>query len=96
MCLKEVDNNLNGLSSGHFTTYSILLNLFSLVNLFALRILTVDVCCFPIPRVVLKEGSVFHVYSYSWDGAYFSSNVMSSFPRGEEDGTDSGCLSSTA
>lgn len=36
VCLKEVDNNLNGLSSGHFTICSTLLNLFSLVNLFAL------------------------------------------------------------
>lgn len=53
----------------------------------------VSLCALPFQRVVLKEDSVFHVYSYSWDGAYFSSNVMSSFPRGEEDGTDSGCLS---
>lgn len=44
---------------------------------------------FPFQRVVLKEDSAFHVYSYGWDEAYFSSNVMSSFPWGEEDGTDS-------
>jgi len=50
VCLKHSNNNLNGLYSGHLTTCSILLNLFALVNLFALRIRTVDVCCFPIPR----------------------------------------------
>lgn len=51
---------------------------------------------FPFQRVVFKEDCTFHVYSYSWDEAYFSSNIMSSFPWGEEDGTDSVCLRGTA
>lgn len=54
VCLKEVDNNLNGLYAGHFTICNILLNLFSLVNLFALCILTVDVCYFLIPKGCVK------------------------------------------
>lgn len=54
MHLKQSDNNLNGLYSGHFTISSILLNLFSLVNLFALCVRTVDVCCFPIPKTCVK------------------------------------------
>lgn len=50
VCLNLSNNNLNGLYSGHFTICSILLNSFSLVNLFALCVCTVGVCCFPIPK----------------------------------------------
>ena len=51
MCIYlKQPNNLNGLCFGHFTICSIQLNLFSLVNLFALCIHAVDVCCFPIPK----------------------------------------------
>lgn len=55
MCarLKQSDNDSNGLYSGHFTT-CFLLNLFSLVNLFALCIHDVGVCRFPVPKSCVK------------------------------------------